>query len=71
METTMGLLSSYRKELEDSELEDVFCESCSDRGYYIVFNAYELEKEHVRHCSCLLGQMFIDNRLKSLNSPCD
>ena len=70
METTMELLSNYQKELEENS-KTGSCPECNDRGYYIVFNAYEGDKEFLTHCECLLGQMFIDNKLKALNSPAD
>ena len=67
MGKTTELSSNYEREVEASKVEAI-CYTCYDRGYYMVFNAYELGEGRTCHCECPAGKMFLDNKLKALNS---
>jgi hypothetical protein len=66
----MELSSHYQEEIEFSKRKCT-CDICYDRGYYFVFNAYDPKKENTMACTCMLGQMYMDNKLKALNSNPD
>lgn len=67
MVKTTVLSSNYKEEINLSE-KDSTCDICYDRGYYRIFNAYDLDQEILKHCECFLGQIFLDNQLQALNS---
>lgn len=70
MDVTTELSQSYKDEVQ-AELSNATCKNCYDRGFYLIFNAYEPESQQVMHCDCMLGVMFLDSQLKALNSEPD
>lgn len=70
MDKIMALSSNYVEEIKLSQKKST-CDVCYDRGYFVIFNAYEPQKETIKHCECLLGRLFLDNQLKALNSTQD